>query len=329
MTAALAANRTAASQALLAVFARDVSLGLSASPKQLPSQYLYDEVGSALFDAITYLPEYGLTRADERVIRRCAPELPNRIAGDLAIVELGSGSGLKTRHILSEFAGRRGLTYYPIDVSTSALERCQSELSPFCDVRPVFDTYLAGMSSVAAKRRKGQALLVLFLGSTIGNFDPPAAHDFLTQLRRFLLRGDALLVGADLVKPVDQLLAAYDDPAGVTAAFNKNLLCRINRELGGHFHVRNFQHEARYIRQEQRIEMHLRALERQSVVISRLDREFHFRKGETIWTESSHKFRVDQLQTMASECGFVQAKTWIDGEWPFAECFWELPQNTR
>jgi len=313
-----------AAQSHLAVFASDVNEGLSATQKELSSQYLYDEVGSALFDAITFLPEYGLTRADERVIHRCAPELARRLRGDVAIAELGSGSGRKTRHIVSEFSGRRHLAYFPIDVSTSALDRCRSELSPYCDVRPVFDTYIAGMSSVAERRRPGQRLLVLFLGSTIGNFTPAAARDFLTQIRRFLIPGDALLIGADLVKPVDQLITAYDDPAGVTAAFNRNLLCRINRELGGEFDLSKFRHEARYSRDEQRVEMHLRAMQRHSVVISALDREFQFRKGETIWTESSHKFRLEQLESMATDCGFVQAKTWTDAEWPFAECLWEL-----
>jgi dimethylhistidine N-methyltransferase len=314
----------ASARSHLAIFARDVSEGLSKPQKQLPPQYLYDDVGSALFEAITHLPEYGLTRADERVISRCAPVLASSFPGKVAIAELGSGSGVKTRFILQEFAGRPGVTYYPIDVSPAALERCRAELSGYCDVQPVFDTYLAGMSFVAARRKPGQKLLVLFLGSTIANFSPDAAVHFLVQLRRMLKPGDALLIGADLVKSASQLVLGYDDPAGVTAAFNKNVLCRINRELGADFDPTQFQHVARYSTPHQRIEMHLRSVVRQTVVIRALNRTFSFRKGETIWTESSYKFLPDQLPRLAAECGFQHSVSWQDAEWPFVECLWKV-----
>lgn len=326
MSTASALKRSASVRSQLAIFAKDVLGGLTQRPKQLPSQYLYDEVGSALFEAITFLPEYGLTRADQRVIERCAPKLVEVLPHPLIIAELGSGSGLKTRHIVSEFAARKGLTYYPIDVSLSALERCRSELAPYCEVHPVYDTYVAGLSSVVAKRPSGHRLLVLFLGSTIGNFSPDAARDFLAQVRALLRPGDAVLVGADLVKEEQRLLVAYDDPAGVTAAFNKNVLCRINRELGGGFDTRKFEHVARYDAAHQRIEMHLRCVERQTVMIGALDRTFSFRTGETIWTESSHKFTAEQLSILAANCGFAQHTTWIDDEWPFAECLWTVKQ---
>ena len=326
MSTASALKHAVSVRAQLAIFARDVLEGLSSEQKQIPSQYLYDEVGSALFDAITTVPEYGLTRADERIIARCAPVLSSRISGPLAIAELGSGSGSKTRHILSEFRGRERLLYYPIDVSVSALERCRSELDSFCEVHPVYDTYLAGLSFVAAKRKPGSRLLVLFLGSTIGNFPTDGAEQFLTQVRGMLRPGDLLLVGADLVKNIAQLLVAYDDPAGVTAAFNKNLLCRINRELGADFQPMRFEHEARYDEAHQRIEMHLRSVERQTVMVAALGRKVLFRKGETIWTESSHKFTLEQLRSLSTRCGFRQVAVWNDEEWPFAECLWTVKQ---
>jgi dimethylhistidine N-methyltransferase len=301
---------------------------LSAPQKHLPPQYFYDEVGSALFDAITLLPEYGLTRADERVILQCAPEVAAMFPGSVTIAELGSGSGSKTRHVLREFSLRDSVAYSPIDVSIAALERCRTELSTYCTIQPVYDTYLSGLSTVAARRAPDCRLLVLFLGSTIGNFSPEAAEDFLCKVRRILLPGDALLLGADLVKDAGRLLVAYDDPAGVTAAFNKNLLCRINRELRGDFKVEKFRHEARYDAANQRIEMHLRSVVHQTVVIGALHRTFVFNENETIWTESSHKFTVDQLTALAGRCEFQVRASWQDEEWPFVESLWVVPHRS-
>jgi uncharacterized SAM-dependent methyltransferase len=162
-------------------------------------------------------------------------------------------------------------------------------------------------------------LLVLFLGSTIGNFDRDAAERFLTEVRRILFPGDALLLGTDLEKPLPQLLAAYDDPIGVTAAFNLNLLARINRELGGDFDLAAFRHEARYNSSFQRVEMHLRSTREQSVTIARAGCTVSFLKDETIWTESSHKYRAEDVLEMARRNGFRCDSQWLDSEWPFAE----------
>ena len=301
-------------------FAREVRAGLTRSgQKTLPCRYLYDEVGSALFEAITYLPEYGLTRADARIIQKHAGELLDRLPGNLVVAELGSGSGNKTYAILEKLQQRQAATYYPIDVSPTALGACERCLSPVATVLPMTSSYLDGLRAVSEQRRRGQRLLVLFLGSTIGNFEPGEALEFLAEVRQCLERGDALLLGTDLVKPEQQLLAAYDDPAGVTAAFNLNLLGRINRELRSDFDLRQFAHQARYLRKEQRIEMHLHSLTGQSVRIGAAELTVEFARGETICTEASHKFRLAQVGKMARASGFRLAEQWVDCLWPFAE----------
>ena len=210
--------------------------------------YLYDELGTALFEAITLLPEYGLTRAEERLLRRHAGVMLEHLPPPLVVVELGSGSGRKTRWILEALAEREPVEYFPIDISSAALVRCHQELGNLGAVSMVGleKSFLEGLQEVAARRRPDQTLLVLFLGSSIGNFDSPAAEHFLREIRRCLNPGDALLLGTDLEKSVSDMLLAYDDPMGVTAAFNLNLLARINRELGGDFRLRHFEHDVRY-----------------------------------------------------------------------------------
>ena len=306
--------------ALDSEFARDVWAGLGRyGQKTLPCRYLYDSVGSALFEAITNLPEYGLTRADARILHKHAGTLIDRLPGPLLVAELGSGTGVKTSAILQRLRLRQAVTYYPIDVSGAALASCAQCLGPLAEVVPVESSYLEGLRVVAARRAAGETLLVLFLGSTIGNFEPAAALDFLDSVRLCLMNGDALLLGTDLVKPVEQLLAAYDDPAGVTAAFNLNLLGRVNRELGGDFNLRRFTHVARYRQHEQRIEMYLRSRVPQCVRIAAAGLTVGFAAGETIWTESSYKFRPDQISSKAAAAGFRLVDQWIDAEWPFAE----------
>jgi L-histidine Nalpha-methyltransferase len=186
-------------------------------------------------------------------------------------------------------------------------------------LRPHQAGYIHGLEAAGAARAGDQRLLVLFIGSTIGNFNSRDALEFLKSVRRCLQPGDALLLGADLVKPEPQLLAAYDDPIGVTAAFNLNLLARINHELGGNFDLRNFAHLARYNRTEQSVEMHLLSRCRQTVTIPAADATVTFEPGETIWTESSHKFTLDEIDVIASAAGFSLQAQWIDREWPFAE----------
>jgi L-histidine N-alpha-methyltransferase len=304
-------------------FAGEVRADLSKPQKELHSKYLYDELGSALFEAITRLPEYGLTRADERLLRAHAEDITKLIAVPSGVIELGSGTGEKTRSILSAL-GLRGskVHYFPIDVSPKALARCQRDLADVAEVHPIAQSYLAGMASAVGRRPSGEPLLVLFLGSTIGNFERGRAVEFLQALRRLLQPGDALLLGADLVKDRDQMLRAYDDSIGLTAAFNLNLLARINRELGANFDLRNFQHEARWNERERRIEMHLRSRVNQTAFITEADFTVRLQAGETIWTESSHKFQLDETCEMAGQTGFRVQAQWVDREWPFVESLW-------
>src|SRR5215831_5419647 len=230
-------------------FAADVRAGLTKEgQKELPSKYLYDAVGSKLFEVISELPEYGLTRADERLLRAHAQEIVQKIAGDVVLCELGSGNGSKTRWILEALSRRRHTYYYPIEISPSALRTCERELADIDSVGIVGleREYLDGLLEVAARRRPGQRILVLFLGSTIGNFSHPADANFLREIRLILQPGDSLLLGTDLQKPIPQLIAAYDDALGVTSAFNMNLLVRINRELDADFDLEKFQHIARF-----------------------------------------------------------------------------------
>jgi dimethylhistidine N-methyltransferase len=301
-------------------FARAVRAGLQREgQKELPSRYFYDAVGSALFEAITLLPEYGLTRADARILRRHAAEIVELAGAPLAIAELGSGSGVKTRWILQALARRQPVTYYPIDVSCAALAQCARELSEFGRVVPLEASYLDGLREAGSRRRSGQKLLLLFLGSTIGNFEKHAITPFLEQVRELLRPGDSLLLGADLEKPVPRMLTAYDDPVGVTAAFNLNLLARINRELAGNFDLRYFAHEVRYNQREHSIEMHICSTQRQRVAIPGAGFECDFTVGETIWTEACHKFRVEEVAGWARSARFICDAQWTDTEWPFVE----------
>src|SRR6202142_3857119 len=226
-------------------FAADEREGLTKSgQRELPTKYLYDEVGSALFETICVLPEYCLTRADARLLEKHAREIGGRLPSPVHVAELGSGSGKKTRWILEALSRRQKTYYFPIEISPSALAACEKELGPIDLVSIVGHEQpdLEGLQAVARGRAEGDHLLVLFLGSTIGNFDRGAGEAFLGSVRQILREGDALLLGTDLEKDIEDQLLAYDDPAGVTAAFNMNLLARINRELGGDFDLKCFRH---------------------------------------------------------------------------------------
>jgi L-histidine N-alpha-methyltransferase len=303
-------------------FSADVRESLTkAGQRELPSKYLYDEVGSALFEAICVLPEYGLTRADARLLEKYAGEIVGRLPSPIQVAELGSGSGKKTRWILEALSRRQKTYYYPIEISPSALAACAKELGQIDLVSVVGheQPYLEGLSTVAEGRGERDHLLVLFLGSTIGNFDRDAGEEFLREMREILQPGDALLLGTDLEKSIEPQLLAYDDPAGVTAAFNLNLLARINRELGADFDLSCFRHQARWNRVERRIEMHLRSTGRQTVHVPAASLRFMLDEDETIWTESSHKYQAAEIPEMAERTGFRCDGQWIDREWPFAQ----------
>lgn len=303
-------------------FAADVRDGLTREEqKELPSKYLYDDVGSALFEVISHLPEYGLTRADERLLRRHAHEIVDRVPGPVAVAELGSGSGRKTRWLLEAFCRRQRTSYYPVEISHSALLMCERELSDIDAISIVgFEReYLDGLLEVAAYRKAGEHLCVLFLGSTIGNFDRAAGVKFLSQVRCILQEGDSLLLGTDLEKPHSELLRAYDDELGVTAAFNLNLLSRINRELGADFRLGDFEHVARINDEARSVEMHLLSKRKQVVAVPAAEVVVEFEEGETIWTESSHKYSLNEVCQAARQAGFHCGVQWVDEEWPFAE----------
>ena len=303
-------------------FAADVRASLTKpGQRELPSKYLYDEVGSALFETICVLPEYGLTRADARLLQKYAGEIVRRLPSPIQVAELGSGSGKKTRWILEALSRRQEIYYYPIEISPYALAACEKELGQIDLVSIVGyeQPYLEGLRAVAEGREEQDHLLVLFLGSTIGNFDREAGEEFLREMRAILRPGDALLLGTDLEKSVELQLLAYDDLAGVTAAFNMNLLARINRELGADFDLSCFQHEARWNYAERRIEMHLRSLRRQTVRIPVASLRVMLDEDETIWTESSHKYKAEEIPGMAERTGFRCDGQWTDREWPFAQ----------
>jgi dimethylhistidine N-methyltransferase len=301
-------------------FAEDVRNGLGrAGQKEIPSKYLYDDVGSALFEVITRLPEYGLTRAEERILRQHSRDIAGYLDAHGMVIELGSGSGGKTRQILEALAHHKSMTYCPIEISSTALVSCERELDDLAHVSILgFETeYLDGLSRAVARRQPGDAVVVLFLGSSIGNFDRGPAEEFLRKIRQALAPGDSLLLGTDLEKPLAQLIPAYDDSLGVTEAFNRNLLARINRELGGNFDLSRFEHVAHYNARDRRIEMHLRSVETQTVTID--ETAFTLRSDETIWTESCHKYAKDEPAKMARRAGFEHVAEWMDAEWGFAE----------
>lgn len=303
-------------------FAAGVRAGLAKTgQKELPSKYFYDALGSKLFEAICDLPEYGLTRADERILQSSSPQIAERIAGDVMVCELGSGSGRKTRYLLEALSRQRHIDYYPIEISHSALATCERELGDIESVGIVGleREYLDGLGEAASRRQHGQRILVLFLGSTIGNFSHPCDGKFLREIRSILQAGDLLLLGTDLEKPIPQLIAAYDDSLGLTAAFNLNLLARINRELDGDFAIRQFQHVARFNPHTRSIEMHLRSRRRQTVTVAKAELSVEFQEDETIWTENSHKYSLDEVRSMAHSAGFRYEAAWLDGQWRFAE----------
>ena len=301
-------------------FAQDVAYYLALTPRQLPSRYLYDALGSALFEAICRLPWYRITAAEERLLAAHGAEALRMLDPLGAIVELGSGSGGKLRILLEQHDGRgHRLDVHLVDVSPAALEAASRTIEAAADVRVTTHQarYEDGLERIG-RLDPGRRTLVLFLGSNIGNFDPPAASALLRTIRSGLHDGDALLLGADLVKPARDLTLAYDDPLGVTAAFNRNLLVRINRELGGDFDLGQFAHRAVWNEREARIEMHLVSRSAQEVQVQAAGVRFTIEAGQWIWTESSYKYRPDDVVNLLEAARFKVDRQWIDREARFA-----------
>jgi dimethylhistidine N-methyltransferase len=301
-------------------FAADVARDLALVPKRLQPKYLYDDLGSSLFAAICRLPWYRITRAETDLLRQRRAAIAAASGERVRVVELGCGTGEKLQVLTDGFVqcGNHAEVHL-VDVSRLALEQARRTLASarlpvVCHQAP----YEEGVVEATRARMPGQAVLVLFLGSNIGNFDPPAAIDLLQSIRAPLEPRDRLLLGVDLVKAARDLQLAYDDPLGVTAAFNRNLLVRMNRELDADFDVSAFEHIARWNPPESRVEMHLASTRRQTVRIPVAGITATFFTGETIWTESSYKYESGQIEAMAGLAGFVTRDLWIDEEARFA-----------
>ena len=302
-------------------FAADVGYYLTLHPRQLPSKYFYDALGSALFDAICELPWYRITRAELGLLRARGRDILRHVAPLSSVVELGPGNGSKLLTLVEADPARsRRLQLHLIDVSRAALDASSQALAALNDVDVAAHqaSYEAGLAEIAAEPHGPGRTLALFLGSNIGNFDRPGADAFLRGIRGALAVDDGLLLGADLVKPDEVLVAAYDDPLGVTAAFNRNLLVRINRELGGDFDLEAFSHRAVWNAAESRVEMHLVSRRRQTVRVAASGISFSLEEGETIWTESSYKYTPAGVTAMLERVGFRTVEQWIDGDDGFA-----------
>jgi dimethylhistidine N-methyltransferase len=307
--------------------------GLVGSHKTLPAWLFYDEAGSWLFEQITELPEYYLTRTERAIFAAHSEEIIACAAGAadgelvrLRIAELGAGSADKTRLLLKAASGRQEVVVYePMDVSSSALEaaraRIESEI-PGIEVAPQVVDYMERLS--LEPTFPGERRLVLYIGSSIGNFEPHEAGLLLRRIRLALAPGDGLLIGVDLRKDVATLLSAYADAAGVTAEFNLNILARLNRELGAEFELHQFRHVAVWNGVKSRIEMHLESRTDQRVRVKALGIEVSFAKGERIHTENSYKYAPGQTEEMLAEAGFIPAARWTDDQNWFAVCLGQV-----
>jgi L-histidine Nalpha-methyltransferase len=313
-------HKTANSQ-LISEFAQNVREGLRSSKKKLKPIYLYDEIGSLLFEKICLQPEYYLTRTERIILRDFSPNIV-KIQNDnhISILELGSGSSDKTRILLEYFLSKqKPLYYFPIDVSPSILydtiHKLSSDLSHL-NIKGIASDYLEGILKVRDFINSNQNVpnkkLILFLGSSIGNFEPNEAINFLRIIKNTMNIQDTLLIGFDLQKNIKTIEAAYNDRAGITAKFNLNLLTRINTELGGDFNVKDFEHLAYYNDNKSRMEMHLLSKSDQQVKIRSLSETFTFKQNETIHTENSYKYTLRQISVLADDSGFKLEKNFID-----------------
>jgi L-histidine N-alpha-methyltransferase len=307
-------------------FARDVRRGLRSKPKYLLAKYFYDEEGSRLFEEITRLPEYYPTRTEASILKEHAASIRDALEGDISLVELGSGSSFKTQILLENIMEeQRRLHYLPIDISPTILDETARKLDaryPHLTIIPIASEYGEGLRKATRvtirEPQVAERKLVLFLGSSIGNFEPREAGSFLNTLRDGMGEEDALLIGFDLQKDRSILEPAYDDAAGVTARFDLNLLARINRELGGEFDLDAFRHQAHYNEPAGRMEMHLVSQREQRVAIRQLNESFGFSKGESIHTESSYKYTIPLIEEIASNARFRVGKVFTDPKKWFA-----------
>jgi len=290
----------------------DVLRGLSQRQKRLSPKLFYDAAGSELFERICDLPEYYLTRTERAILQRHVADISSATGAVSTVVELGAGSASKTSLLLESLSHSNGsISYVPIDVSASALQMASRQLRariPALKVAPLVADYTRELPL----RPLAGPKLILYIGSSLGNFEPMEAAALMARVRRGIEAGDRVLLGIDLAKSPEALLPAYDDAQGVTAAFNKNILAHINRELGGDFEAENFHHLAKWNPAESRIEMHLQSAISQRVWLAGLGRSFSFRKGETIHTENSYKYTPRMLDSLFRTAGLVSLKSWTD-----------------
>ena len=300
-------------QPAISPIAEDVLQGLTSDPKTLSPKLFYDAAGSELFDRITELPEYYPTETERSIFRRFASDMIAH-AGDCdSMVELGAGTAGKTVLLLDAMMKtERSITYYPVDVSSSALDVCGERMNALLPELKVVPKVLDFTQGMPQFRQIAGRKLFLFIGSSIGNFEPLAAGLFLKQVRASMNQGDALLLGTDMRKSAKVLIPAYDDSRGVTAAFNKNLLVRMNRELGADFDLEGFVHRVVWNERLSRIEMHLQSVREQTVTIPALALSLKFAKGETIHTENSYKFTMPMVEAIAANGGLKIEHTWSD-----------------
>jgi dimethylhistidine N-methyltransferase len=312
MVAAVARKHSLQQNGDTSAFKADVLEGLRATPKQVPAKYFYDAAGSHLFERITELPEYYPTRCEMKTLREHAADIAKLIPQSAALVEFGSGSSKKARILLR--AAPKLAAYVPVDICGEMIEQEAIELRadfPQLKVLPV-TADICKPFELPDEAKQAPARIGFFPGSTIGNFEPHEASSFLRNAAMILGAGSKLIVGVDLIKPIEVLNAAYNDAAGVTAKFNLNLLTRINRELGGTFRLNMFEHHAFYNRERHRIEMHLASLKRQKVKVA--GETVDFRAGETIHTENSYKYSVESLAALARGVGWLPARSWTDAD---------------
>ena len=307
-------------------FRQDVLSGLSKRRKSIPPKYFYDARGSELYDRICETPEYYPTRTELSIFATCADEIGRAVGPSARVVELGSGSANKTRALLDGLT--RPAQYVLIDISEGPLAESAERLTaeyPRLDVQPICADYTYGVT--LPRCAQAARTVAYFPGSTIGNFTPEDAREFLLRVRRMVGADGALVIGVDLPKDPAILHAAYNDAAGITAAFNKNLLERVNRELFAHFDVDLFYHHAFYEPTNARIEMHLVSAERQAVDVA--GRTFSFDEGESITTEFSYKYSLDRAARLAAGSGFAVERAWLDEERLFSVQLWRAASARR
>jgi L-histidine N-alpha-methyltransferase len=302
---------------VIPAFAREVEEGITGFPKTLPCKLFYDAAGSELFEEITQLPEYYLTRTELAILEAHAAEIVTAAGANVTVVELGAGTAAKTCTLLQALARRQmRVSFYPVDISPAALGEARERVSAQCpnvSVKPVVADFGQGFGFLRDIRGRK---LVLYLGSSIGNFDPEAAVAMLSQVRSELAPGDALLLGTDLAKDPSILVPAYDDAQGVTADFNKNILRRLNRDLQGDFDLDSFRHLALWNPVRSRMEIYLESLRTQMVALRLLQLRVRIHAGERIHTENSYKYTVAMVREMLADAGFRLEHTWFDSrEW--------------